>query len=389
MHRYLTIFILFYSAYGIAHLYAFLKIKSTFNTDAPASVFLGLLLLFMTFLTYLIHVCSTRASLKTIRVLSYINYTWMALLFFFFSISLSIDIYNLAIRLAGFILQKDLASLMPSLLTSFYVPLLLSVLFSIYGYWEAKVLKVKRLSINTTKLPEGTDKLTIAQISDLHLGIMVKDEILDKVIKEIKKAKPDLIVSTGDLLDEEVNHIDYLSEKLKKVYAGLGKFAVTGNHEFYGGIKNSIKFLEDSGFTVLRGRGITVKGLINIAGSDDPICRKEHNPGNIPSESKILSSLPSDIFTLLLKHRPDTDKNSLGLFDLQLSGHTHGGQSFPINLAILPFFRHKTGYKNLAKGSSVYVSQGTGTVCMPIRFLAPPEIVIIDVISGGKPEMQH
>lgn len=387
MHKFLTIFIFFYSAYGTAHIYTFLKIKSTFHPDTPASTFLGLFLFFMTFLPALTHVCSIRILGKPIRVLSYINYTWMALLFFFFSLSLSIDVYNLAIRLVGFILQKDLTSLMPSPLPSFYVPLVLSVLFSIYGYLEAKVLKVKRLSINTAKLPEGTDKLTIVQISDLHLGIMVKDEILDKVIKEIKKAKPDLIVSTGDLLDEEVNHIDYLSEKLKKVYAGLGKFAVTGNHEFFGGIKHSIKFLEDSGFTVLRGRGITVKGLINIAGFDDPICRKEHNTGNIPSESKILSSLPSDIFTLLLKHRPDTDKNSLGLFDLQLSGHTHGGQSFPMNFAIIPFFRHKTGYKNLSKGSSVYVSQGAGTVCMPIRFLAPPEIVIIDVISRGKPKM--
>ncbi|MEF9426549.1 MAG: metallophosphoesterase, partial [Candidatus Mariimomonas ferrooxydans] len=72
----------------------------------------------------------------------------MALLFFFFSISLSIDLYNLAIRLVGFILQKDLTSLMPAPLPSFYVPLVLSVLFSIYGYLEAKVLKVKGLSIN-------------------------------------------------------------------------------------------------------------------------------------------------------------------------------------------------------------------------------------------------
>ncbi len=307
----------------------------------------------------------------------------MALLFFFFSIALTMDIYNLVVRVIGFATGKDLTSIMIAPLPSFYIALFLAFLLRIYGYLEAKALKVKKLTVHTSKLPEGIDKLTIAHISDLHLGIMVNDEVLDKVIREINTLKPDLIVSTGDLLDEGVTHIDHFADKLKLVQARFGKFAVIGNHEFFGGLKHSLKFIKDAGFTVLRGEGITVQNTINIAGIDDPLGSNRNNSNTAKHEKEILSQLPSDKFTLFLKHRPNIDKNALGLFDLQLSGHTHGGQSFPMNLAIIPFFHYKAGYKSLSHGSAIYVSHGAGTVCMPVRFLAPPEITIIEVSSNN------
>ncbi len=236
----------------------------------------------------------------------------------------------------------------------------------------------------TSKLPEGINKLTIVQISDIHLGIIVREEMLDKVIKEIKNAKPDIIVSTGDLLDGEINHVDYLAEHLKRVPARLGKFAVTGNHEFFGGIKHALKFIEDAGFTILRGRGLTVQGVINIAGVDDsPGKNVRHDEKTkFESEREILSKLPSNIFTLLLKHKPNVNKDALGLFDLQLSGHTHGGQIFPVHLAIGLFFPHYNGYRELSKGAALYVSRGAGTTGSPVRLLSPPELTVIEVVSA-------
>lgn len=376
----MKIFIFFYTIYGAAHFYAFLKIKSVFHISTLQGVFLGLFLLFMTFSPSIIHSYSLRNSETLPRVFAYFGYIWMALLVFFISTSVIFDLYNLIVRLSGFILQKDLNRIVISPILAFFIPVFLSIGFNIYGYFEAKDLQVERLAVETTKLPEGVNKLTIVQISDLHLGTFIRGKALNKVIKEIENVKPDIIVSTGDFLNAEVNHIDYLAGELKKVRTKLGKFAVTGNHEFYAGITNSLEFMQAAGFTILRGEGITVKNLINIAGVDDPTW-ESMNPSGTTPEKEILSKLPSDIFTLLLKHRPDIDKKSLGFFDLQLSGHTHKGQIFPINLATMFLYQPHAGYKDLPKGSAIYVSRGAGTAGPPVRFLSPPEVTIIEIVS--------
>ena len=161
----------------------------------------------------------------------------------------------------------------------------------------------------------------------------------------------------------------------------MGKFAVTGNHEFYAGITHSLKFIEKAGFTVLRGEGVSIQNLINIAGVDNP---EDNTHSVIKPEKEILSRLPSDKFTLLLKHKPDIEKESLGLFDLQVSGHTHKGQIFPIGLITSFLFYHNAGYINLPKGSALYVSRGIGSAGPPVRIFAPPELTIIDIVSEKK-----
>lgn len=376
----MIIFFLFYTAYGLANFYVFLKIKYTFHPATPVNIFLGLFLLFMTISPFLIHLYSLRRGGTLSRVFAYIGYMWVALVAFFFSAGILFDLYNLIIRMSEFLLQEELSRIMLTPTSAFLIPLFLSVTFSAYGYFEAKKLRIERLTVKTSKLPDRISKLTIAQISDLHLGIIVREKRLDRVIKEIEDAKPDLIVSTGDLLDAEVNHIDYLAERLKRVQARLGKFAVTGNHEFFGGIVHSIKFLQEAGFMVLRGEAVTLQNLINIAGVDDPTIKSFKYSRTNLNEREIISPLPSNLFTLLLKHRPCTNKDAIGLFDLQLSGHTHKGQIFPINLITTFLFHNHAGYKSLSKDSAIYVSRGTGTAGPPVRFFSPPEITIIEIL---------
>jgi len=137
--------------------------------------------------------------------------------------------------------------------------------------------------------------------------------------------------------------------------------------------------MRNSGFTVLRSEGKTIPGIINIAGIDDPAGRRIGLSREV-AEDRLLSQCPRERFTLLLKHQPLPDTDTIGLFDLQLSGHTHKGQIFPFNLVTKLFFPKHTGYFNLPKQSHLYVSRGTGTWGPPIRFLAPPEITIIDLV---------
>ncbi|MCK5426708.1 MAG: metallophosphoesterase, partial [Thermodesulfovibrionia bacterium] len=266
MNTFLNVFLFFYAMYGIVHLYIFLKIRYIFHPGVLTSACLALFLVFMMFSPSLIRFCSLRSSEKLSKSLAYVGNAWMSLLLFFFSISILFDIYNLITHLSGSILQKDMSGAMVSAPTSFYVPLVLAMPLSIYSFFEAKNLHIKKLTVKTPKLSEEIGKLTIVHISDLHLGIMVKDGILDKVINVIKNVKPDIIVSTGDILEEEVKHVAHLSDKLMSVHARLGKFAVTGNHDFFVDIEHSLKFMDDAGFKTLRGEGSTIQGVINIAG---------------------------------------------------------------------------------------------------------------------------
>ncbi|MBI4654455.1 MAG: metallophosphoesterase [Nitrospirae bacterium] len=314
---------------------------------------------------------------------------WLSVLLIFCIIAFSIDVSNLLIRIGGFIFEKDMSKVIIYPSQAFTVSVVHAIALTIYGYIKAKGLPVERLTIKTTKLPEGINKLIIAHISDLHLGIILRGERLEKVLKVIESEKPDIIVSTGDILDAEINHVDYLTERLNIVNARLGKFAVTGNHEFYGGIKHSLMFLQNAGFTVLRGEGITVENLINITGVDDPTGRHIKSSGTNPSnvsEKEILSKLPPHLFTILLKHRPRIDDNSLGFFDLQLSGHTHKGQIFPIGIVTKLIYGTHSGYSKLPGGSAIYVSRGAGTAGPPVRLLALPEITIIEIIRE-KPDI--
>ncbi len=127
-------------------------------------------------------------------------------------------------------------------------------------------------------------------------------------------------------------------------------------------------------------RNILFDGIINIAGVDDPTGLRFGDMSSI-SERELLSSLPSDRFTLFLKHQPHIDEGSLGLYDLQLSGHTHKGQIFPFNFYVKFFFPFINGLHEITDVSSIYISRGTGTWGPPVRFLSPPEVTVFELVN--------
>ena len=123
---------------------------------------------------------------------------------------------------------------------------------------------------------------------------------------------------------------------------------------------------------------ITVPNVLNIAGVDDRD-RGTYGPDRVVSEKALLEKLPRERFTLFLKHQPVISNESLGMFDLQLSGHTHKGQIFPFNLATKLYYGTHTGLSKVKDNALLYISRGSGTWGTPIRFLSPPEVTVIDL----------
>ncbi len=260
------------------------------------------------------------------------------------------------------------------------VPLALG--FSAYSYYETLGLEVIRLQIRTDKLPLQVSQVKIMQISDLHLGPFLGQEKIELVKKVWEKEKPDLIVNTGDLVDGNMRKKDHLAEKLAKITTPFGKYAVMGNHEYYRGWKQALEFIEKSGFKVLKDESEVVGSFLVLVGLDDRDCRYYKACSSGFDENTFLCKIPRDKFVLVLKHQPVVQKETIGCFDLMLSGHTHGGLYKGIGSFLVKLlYETDRGLKYLGKGAYLFVSKGVGTGGPPMRFLTPPDVVIIELIN--------
>ncbi len=362
------------------HIYAFLKARAALSFDAGAAIPLAIFMMVMFSAPFIVRILERADMESSARIAAYGGYTWLGVLFLFSSYLFAFDIYRIIISAGRLITHKDLSFLALPVRTSFFLPLVFALLTAVYGYFEAKNIRTEHVVIKTAKIPAEVGRLRIVQISDVHLGLIVREERLKLILDIVKKANPDIFVDTGDLVDGQLLKLNGLSDLLRDISPKYGKFAITGNHEFYAGIEQAISFISNSGFTLLRGEGTS--GIINVAGVDDPAGERLGLSRKV-SEKDLLSGIPKDKFTLFLKHRPLIDPGAVGLFDLQLSGHVHKGQIFPFTILTWLYYPVLSGFASVGDGSYLYESRGAGTWGPPMRVLARPEVAVIDLVYSG------
>jgi len=372
-------FIIFFFLYGGMHLYAFLRFRAAFLLGVPFQLVLLLAMAALTLTPFFVRLAEKHGYEILARWLSFGGYLWMGVLFLFFSWSLALDLYRIVIRTGEMLLHQDLAAFRLSPRLRFLIPGVLALGSALYGYYEALSIRAEEITLQTSKLPESLDRLRIVQISDVHLGLIVREDRFGKILRVVSRAQPDILVSTGDLVDGQINGLPGLAEMLQAINPRFGKYAIPGNHEYYAGFRQAADFTVRSGFTMLRGESVSIDGLVTIAGVDDPAGGYFHEENGI-SEKELLSGTSRKQFTLLLKHRPFVNKECLGLFDLQLSGHVHKGQIFPFGLFTKLYYPVHAGFSVFAQNSHLYVSRGSGTWGPPIRVLSPPEVTVIDLV---------
>jgi len=378
----MSLFLLsFFLVYGSMHAYALLKARSALAPGPGAT--LALLLLFTVLLCAPIvtHHLSRHGYEDGARFVSHLGYLWMGFLFFFVCLNLSVDLLRLPLRAMGPDGIAANAARGLAGLPAFLSIAVLAVALSAYAIVEASRIEVVRVRIVTERLPASVPSVRIAQITDLHLGLIHRNGKAREVATIVARERPDIFVSTGDLVDGQLDGIAGLAEILRGIPAPRGKFAVLGNHEYYAGIDRAIAFTRKAGFTLLRNESVTIDDAVRIAGVDDPAGARFGRTGG-PSEAAILGNPPGGRFTLLLKHRPQLDPGPGGKFDLQLSGHTHHGQIFPFRLLTRLVFPLLAGDHPVPGGGTLHVSRGTGTWGPPMRFLAPPEVTVVDIVRS-------
>ena len=396
MPWWLLFFSLALGIYGGVNFFLFWKIRLAFPQAGWWQLLPAVFLLLMVAGPFLVGFWMRAGLFRSARVLAAVAYPWMALILWLFLALLAADLWNLGARLAGLRFagaERLLIAPRAALLAAGA----LAAVLGAWSSWEARHVRLHRVVVRSPRLAPGAAPITIAQISDVHLDLLTGPGFLDRVGAAIREARPDLIVSTGDLIDTNADYGDGLTARLAALEAPLGKFAIFGNHEYYAGEDFTRRFLAASGFRLLRGESAeAAAGRLRLVGIDDPAGQQMHHraagapePVPAPGEDQLLPAAGERReLIVMLKHRPVVAAGSAGRFDLQLSGHTHGGQVFPFGLAVRCFFPLWAGLHRLPEGSWAYVSRGTGTWGPPMRLLAPPEVALI-VIEPAGPKALH
>lgn len=272
----------------------------------------------------------------------------------------------------AFMLVWALSRFKPFTRRKIFLAAVLSLIGTLYCMFEAYYVTPRYAEIHTHKLPDNLEKLRLVYISDAHIGGILTHYHFERVMRIVDEAKPDIFVLCGDTIDGIMTYrereLAMLTEAARK--AKFGAFAINGNHEYYWLLdENCEQIIRDCGYKFLVNERAECAGITIISLDDD------HNGWLKP----YLKSEDSEKFVLVIKHRPGLPFDAKGKFDLQISGHTHGGQFWPLGY-FKSMAQDSTQGLSQKAGGYVYVSNGSGFNGAMMRLFTPPEVTVIDIV---------
>ena len=321
---------------------------------------------------------------KLIDKFSFVGYTSLGFFTLSFFIFVAKDLVFQLIALLGHIINEDNPfdnSKRDFIKKSINISMItLAGSATVYGFYSArKGPFIIKHDIYIKKLPDAFENFSIVQISDLHVGPTIKRPYVEDVLEKISRLNPDLIAVTGDLVDGSVKYLKSELQPLKDMIAPYGTFFVTGNHEYYSGVDQWLDETDRLGMKNL----INSNELISKAGDQIAIAgitdlrAHQIKPAHRSDPELALRSVPEDITKIVLAHQPNSihSVHETGA-DLQLSGHTHGGQFWPFTYPVKMTHPYIAGLHD-HQGTQIYVNRGTGYWGPPLRIGVPAEITLI------------
>lgn len=297
-----------------------------------------------------------------VRIIHWAESFWYGMMVYFFLAIVIIDL----IRFIGFLLGYRPSSVKHYEIIKqiiFVSIILLNVAAMYIGHKNASKLHVTPITIEINKDAGDMKNLNIVMVSDFHLGSIITVERLKEIIRTVNSLKPDIVLIPGDIVDNNVEPLvrQDLGSVLSKIESRYGVYAVTGNHEFYGeDVDKTVKYLGDNGVTFLRDEATRIGNSFYVIGREDKTGESYYDKKRKPLKD-IISQVDKTYPLILMDHRPSNLNDGLSAdIDLQVSGHSHHGQIFPLNLITGMVYEVSWGY--LRKGAThYYVSCGVGS----------------------------
>jgi predicted MPP superfamily phosphohydrolase len=374
---FLTVFFVIYL--GISY-YIFQNGMVALHSFAPATaVAIYIVVFVVVVLMYpFVRIVGKRLPVKISDALSLIGGMWFAAMLYFTLLLLALDLVYLVlqwIKPAAHYLSTHLPQINAY---AFFGVLLVVALLLIYGYQNALRIRMQRLTLTLDKSIPGLQKLKLVFASDIHLGHIIGRRTLQRLVDAINAENPDLVLFPGDLVDEELQPVidkdlGIIFEQLKPKY---GVFAVTGNHEYIGGANKAVEYLSKHRIRFLRDEAVEIDGTFALAGRED--ASSSNFVGTKRKALKnILSEINPQLPLIVMDHQPIALQETADTgADLQISGHTHHGQMWPLQAITRRVFRLSHGYMKIGN-THFYVSTGAGSWGPRVRIGNHPEVVSI------------
>jgi predicted MPP superfamily phosphohydrolase len=311
------------------------------------------------------------------------SYWFAAMLYFFFAVA-GADI----IRLLLYIIPGMPAAFTDALhtespLIAMTVIALITMVVAV-GHFNARTIRVKELQIDIPKNGRGKKEWNIVAASDIHLGTIISKPRLEKIVAKINSLNPDLILLPGDVFDEDLGPVisKNLGETLRLLKAKYGVYAVTGNHEYIGGVEAAVRYMREHGIKVLRDEHVTIADSLVLVGRED-LSAKMIDGTRRKELSEIMKDVDRSFPIILMDHQPYKLEQAVeNGVDVQLSGHTHNGQLWPLNYLTRSIYEVSWGYKK-KENTHVYVSCGVGTWGPPVKLGNVSEVIRLRVRVNG------
>jgi len=371
-------FAVFFSVYGLVNYYIFIRGWEAIPPGSPLRIWYLVLFLFLA-LAFIAGRFLERVWYSFVsETLVWVGSFWLAAMLYFFLAVCALDlirVVNHFFPFLGALFTADYALLK---LRTAWTVLAVVALVIFAGRLNALSVRVRTIELSIAKKPLGVDSLSVVSASDIHLGSIIGRSRLRKIVDQVNALKPDLILLPGDIVDEDLGPVirENLGEMLRSLKARLGVYAVTGNHEYIGGAEEAVAYLRDHGITVLRDSVAKIDSGLYVIGRED---RSSTQFGGKKRKAlaEIMSQVDRSCVLLLMDHQPfHLEEGEKEGIDVQLSGHTHHGQLWPLNYITEAVYELSWGY--VRKGSThVVVSSGVGTWGPPVRTGNRPEIVLL------------